>query len=98
MRVGPGALAAGADGYPSRSGGAIPALAATGLARNSLRHSLGALRGVLDHAGVEPNPARDRGVRLPHEPGEEIDPPTAAHVERALSAVAPRYRLPLIVL
>ena len=76
----------------------IAALAGDGLARNSLRHSLGALRGVLDHAGVEPNPARDRGVRLPHEPGEEVNPPTAAHVERALSAVAPRYRLPLIVL
>ena len=64
----------------------------------SLRHSLGALRQVLDHAGVEPNPARDRVVRLPHEVGAEVQPPSADHVERALGAVARRYRLPLLVL
>jgi integrase len=77
---------------------AIASLHAGGLARNSLRHSLGALRGVFDHAGVEPNPARDRRVRLPHERTEEVDPPSAVQVERALSAVARRYRLPLLVL
>lgn len=36
-------------------------------------------------------------MRLPHEPGEEIQPPSADHVEAAFRACAPRYRLPLVV-
>lgn len=67
-------------------------------ARGSLEKSLAALRQVLDHAGVDPNPARDRRVKLPPATHAEINPPSAEHVERALGAVAPRYRLPLLVL
>jgi integrase len=59
---------------------------------------LNALRLVLDHAGVDPNPARDRRVRLPREVREEIEPPTAVQVEAVLARCAPRYRLPLLVL
>jgi hypothetical protein len=37
---------------------------------------------MLDFAGIDPNPARDRQrVRLPYEQLEEVNPPTAAHVE-----------------
>ena len=32
---------------------------------------------TLDHAGVTPNPARDRSIKLPREEPEEINPPTA---------------------
>jgi integrase len=79
--------------------GVIAELHRQGRKRSTIRHSLAALQQALDHAGRDPNPARDRRrVRLPHEAAEEVDPPTADHVERALVAVAPRYRLPVLVL
>jgi integrase len=54
---------------------------------------------VLDHAGVTPNPARDRvQVKLPPDDTPEVNPPTAAHVEDALRFLAPEYRLPVLVL
>ena len=36
---------------------------------------------VLEENGVDPNPARDKRIRLPHEEAEELVPPAAAHVE-----------------
>ena len=68
------------------------------LAPGTVEKALGALRQLLDHVGVEPNPARDRRVRLPRRRREEIEPPTAVEVEAILSVVARRYRLPLVVL
>lgn len=54
---------------------------------------------VFDHAGIEPNPARDkRTIRLPRDEREEIKPPTAEHVRAVHDLVATRYRLPLLVL
>jgi integrase len=77
----------------------IADLHARGRKRSTIRHSLAGLQQALDHAGRDPNPARDRRrVRLPHEAAEEVDPPSAGHVERALGAVAPRYRLPVLIL
>jgi integrase len=52
---------------------------------------------TLAHAGVEPNPC-DKTVRLPFEAREEINPPTAAHVQAAHALLPSRYRLPLLVL
>lgn len=66
--------------------------------RGSIRKSLNVLAMVLDHYEIEPNPARDRRVKLPREERAEVQPPTAAHVEAALRACAPRYRLPIVVL
>lgn len=68
------------------------------LAPGTVEKALGALRQLLDHVGVEPNPARDRRVRLPRRRREEIEPPSAIEVEAIVATVAPRYRLPLIVL
>ncbi len=49
-----------------------------GLARESIRKTLGVLAMILDHAGVSPNPARDRvTVRLPRRKLVELAPPTA---------------------
>ena len=62
------------------------------------RKIVDALAMVLDHEGVAPNPARDRRVRLPRDVREEIEPPDAEAVEAVLGAVAPRYRLLLVVL
>jgi integrase len=66
--------------------------------RETVRKSLLVLGMVLDDAGIEPNPVRDRKVRLPREDRVEINPPTAAHVEAVLHVLPERYRLPLIVL
>ena len=57
-----------------------------------------ALAMVLDHAGVDPNPARDRPVRLPARGAEEINPPTAEHVEAVYRLLPPKHRLALLFL
>jgi hypothetical protein len=49
--------------------------------RATVRKTVLALGMVFDHAGIEPNPARDkRTVKLPKETREEMKPPTADHV------------------
>jgi integrase len=63
-----------------------------------VRKIVDALAMVLDHEGITPNPARDRRVRLPRAVLEEIRPPSAEDVEGVLGAVAPRYRLVVVVL
>jgi integrase len=69
-----------------------------GLARETIRKTIGTLAMVLDFHGVMPNPARDRTVRMPREEPEEFSPPIASHV-REVHRLLPRlYRLPLLVL
>jgi integrase len=64
-----------------------------------VRKTVTVLAMVLDHAGITPNPARDRvHVRLPREDRPEIVPPATEHVEAANRLLAPAYRLPLLVL
>jgi integrase len=54
---------------------------------------------VLDHAGIQPNPARDKLlVKMPREARRELHPPTAAHVEAVVRLLPTRYRLPALVL
>jgi integrase len=54
---------------------------------------------VLDHAGISPNAARDRvQVKLPREEPDEIEPPTADHVEAVGWLLTPTYLLALVVL
>jgi integrase len=54
---------------------------------------------VLAHAGVQPNPARDKQtVRLPREDRREVNPPTADHVEAVLRLLPRANRLPTLVL
>ena len=77
----------------------VTELDATGYKRETIRKSLTALAQVLDHAGVNPNVARDRiHVRLPREERKEIEPPTAAHVETVVRSLAPAFRLPTLTL
>jgi integrase len=76
-------------------------LAGKGRKRETIKKSLGALAQIFDFAGLtgERNPARDRiTVRLPREEREEMNPPTAAHIEAVLAVLSTRYRLPLLVL
>jgi hypothetical protein len=51
----------------------------TELKPSSLSHYIATLRQVLDFAGVEPNPARDRRVKLPRE-WRRHQPPTRVEI------------------
>src|SRR5215218_6693979 len=63
------------------------------------RVALGRVLARMDHARVEPNPARDRlTVRLPREERRHVEPPTAEHVEAVVRLLPRRYRLPVLVL
>jgi integrase len=62
---------------------------------SSTKNYLGTLRGVLDFAGIDPNPARDSRVRLPRVERTVVDPPTGDEVETIIATVPSRWRLPL---
>jgi integrase len=82
---------------PADMAALVAALSAAGKARETIRKTLTALAMVLDHEGVDPNPARDRRiVRLPREEPEEPNPPTAEHVIAVCHLLRPRHRLPLL--
>jgi integrase len=76
--------------------GLVAKLHEDGLARESIRKTIATLAMVLDHAEVAPNPAR--GVELPERQHEDVNPPTALHVEAVLAAIPSAYRLPTLVL
>jgi integrase len=69
--------------------------ASTNLKPASLSRYLATLRLVLDHAGVEPNPARDGRVKLPKIETAIVEPPAAAQVDAILVHSPKRWRLPL---
>jgi len=57
-----------------------------------------ALRLLLDHAGVDPNPARDPRVKLPKREREEPHPPSGKRLLAILDAMSGRYRLLFVVI
>lgn len=65
------------------------------LSPSTIRAYLGVLKEVLDHAEVEPNPARHRSVRLPKQQRIEVAPPSTAEVAQLLGAITPRHRFAL---
>jgi integrase len=73
-------------------------IGAQDLKPSSLSRYLNTLRQVIDFAGTDPNPARDKRVRLPKIETAIVEPPTAAQVEAILAHSPPRWRLPLRVL
>jgi integrase len=76
----------------------VAALVSEGYARGTIRKTLQTLAMILDDAGVSPNPARDRHVRLPREEPEEINPPTAEHLEAVYRLLPSKHRLPFLFL
>lgn len=68
------------------------------LAASSLRGYLGTLRLVLDYAGVEPNPARHRNVKLPRVAAEPVSPPSASDVAAMIANAPKKWRLAIRVL
>lgn len=65
---------------------------------SSLSRYLATLRLVLDFAGIEPNPARDRSVRLPKIETAIVEPPSSEQVQTIIDHVPSRWRLSLRVL
>src|SRR6185312_5910345 len=63
-----------------------------------LRDYLGTLRQVLDHAGIEPNPARHRAIRLPTAERVVHTPPSDKHVLAMLERMAQDRRLLFVFL
>jgi integrase len=77
----------------------VAGLHAEGLKRQTIRKTVSVLAMILDHAGAQPNPARDRTtVRLPREERRHVQPPTAEHVEAVVRLLPASYRLPALVL
>jgi integrase len=68
------------------------------LAPNTVGRIVAVLRLLLDYAGVEPNPARHRTVRLPRVRSEEIQVPSRDEVAVIVAAVPAKYRLPIRLL
>jgi integrase len=62
-----------------------------------IRKVLQATAMTLDHANLDPNPARDKHVvRLPRDEATEVRPPSAAHVEAVFWRLPEQHRLPLL--
>jgi integrase len=74
----------------------VAQLHASGTARETIRKTLGAGAMALDHAGLAPNPARDRSIKLPREEPEQINPPSAADVEKVFARIPDKHRLALL--
>ena len=79
----------------------IAGLAAEGYSRSTIRKTLQTLQMILDHAEVNPNPARDQAQRLPRkDAGGDQPADCREHVEavlRLLPGEAPARRLHLFL-
>jgi integrase len=64
--------------------------------RGTIRKTLQTLAMVLDHAGIDPNPARDKSVKLPRADEEEINPPSADDVDAVFRRLPSKHRLALL--
>jgi integrase len=77
----------------------VAELHADGLRKQTIRKTVSVLAMILDHEGIQPNPARDKlTVKMPREERCQVQPPTAAHVEAVVRLLPSRYRLPVLVL
>ena len=76
----------------------IAALVKAKKKRGTIKKSRDALAMVLDFCGVEPNPARDKRVKLPKERRPHVPPPLAEHVERVAEVLPRHHVLPLLII
>jgi len=74
----------------------VTTLANAGKKRETIRKSVKYAAAVLEDAAIDPNPSRDKRVRLPHEEPQEIEPPETQHVEGVYRLLASTYQLPLL--
>ena len=89
---------AAAELEPSDVANLVAEFAAAGLRKQTIRKTVSVLAMILDHHGVQPNPARDPRVKLPREDRRELNPPSAEHVRAVYRLLPSLYRLPLLVL
>jgi integrase len=68
-------------------------VAGQALKPSSLRKYVQTLRAILDYSGVDPNPARDKRVKLPREEHVELEPPSEGDVVKIVAHTSKRYRL-----
>lgn len=90
--------AAGAELEARHVAGLVAELTEAGLRKQTVRKTVSVLAMILDHHGIQPNPARDPRVKLPREERQELDPPSADDVRAVHGLLPARYRLPLLVL
>jgi integrase len=64
----------------------------------TVRIYVGTLRQVLDFAGCDPNPAKDRRLKLPRREATIPDPPSETAVAAIVANTPPKWRLALRVL
>jgi integrase len=84
---------------PQRVADLVAELTAAKLKKQTIRKTISVLAMILDYAGINPNPARDKqAVRLPREAKRIVDPPTAEQVGAVVRLLPARYRLPVLVL
>lgn len=75
----------------------VATLHAEGLKPSFIRKIVQATAMVFDHAGIKPNPARDKViVKLPREEPEEVNPPSAEHVAAVYRLLPSKHKLPLL--
>ena len=79
-------------------GDLVAQLRGDGLRTQTIRKTVSVLAMVFDHADIEPNPARDKAVKMPREEKRIVEPPTAEHVAAVIRLLPSRYRLPVVVL
>jgi hypothetical protein len=73
-------------------------LVTEGYARGTIRKTLQTLAMILDRERINPNPVRDKQVKLPREDEEEINPPTAQHAEAVYWLLPSKHRLAFLFL
>jgi hypothetical protein len=81
---------------PAEVAAFVVALADANYSRGTIRKTLQTLAMILDRAGIDPNPARDKQIKLPRGEEEELNPPTAEHVEAVYRLLPSKHRLPLL--
>jgi integrase len=76
----------------------IAALTTANYKRETIRKTRAALAMTLDFHGIDPNPARDKRVKLPKKRKPHIPPPLAEHIECVAERMPAEYVLPLLVI
>jgi integrase len=66
--------------------------------RGTLKKSKEAFSMVYDHVGIDPNPLRDRRVKLPHARPTDVVVPIAPHVEAVAKALPAQHLLPYLLI
>ena len=66
--------------------------------RGTLKKSKEAFAMVYDHHGVDPNPLRDKRVKLPHARPVDVVVPIATHVEAVANVLPEQHLLPYLLI